>query len=495
MTQARAWGRPRWQGNPFSLGLASGDPTDDGVVLWTRLAPDPLGGGGMPPLRVPVRWELARDERFRHVVRRGYAWATPELAHSVHVEVDDLQADREYFYRFKAGGEVSPVARTRTAPRDGHGTGSYRFAFVSCQSWEDGYYTAYRHLADEDIAAILHLGDYIYESVPDPDAVRTHDGAGEPITLEQYRNRHALYKTDLDLQLAHATHPFISTIDDHEVDSDWRSSFPQDPDLQPPAAWEARKAAAFQAYYEHMPLRRESVARGARIDLYRRFTIGDLVEINVLDTRQYGSRTEPCGYGTGPACDEVLDPRRTILGAEQERWLLRGLDRSRARWNVLAQQVPIAKLDVGAGPPVNLKLDKWDAYPVARQRLFDFLRARRVANPIVVTGDLHDNWVADLKADFDDPSSPTIGSEFIGTSISSEGDGAERSQEGEIALAENPHVRFHNFRRGYVRCDVTRRRWRTDFRVLPYVSTPGAPVSTRASFEVRDGVPGAVQVA
>lgn len=191
---------------------------------------------------------------------------------------------------------------------------------------------------------------------------------------------------------------------------------------------------------------------GRSIRLYRRLGIGDLVEFDVLDTRQYGSRSEPCGYGTGPACPEVFDPARTMLGAEQEQWLYRRLGRSRARWNVIAQQVPIMRMDVGARPPVELKLDKWDAYPVARRRLLDEWQRRHVANPVVLTGDLHDNWVGDVKADFDDPASATVATEFIGTSISTDGDGVEQTEEGAIALAENAHIHFHNSQRGYVRC-------------------------------------------
>lgn len=403
-------------------------------------------------------------------------------------------AGRRVLFRFESGGELSPVGRTRAAPH-GHGTGDYRFAFISCQDWQDGPWTAFGHLAEEDVALVLHLGDAIYENAPSATAVRPHEGIGEPVTLDDYRRRDAQYRTDPDGQLVHARHPFVSTFDDHEVDNDWRSTFPQDPAVQTPLAWEARKAAAFQAFYEHMALRRQSIARGAPIRLYRRLQIGDLVEFNVLDTRQYGSRSEPCGYGTGPACPEVFDPARTMLGEEQEHWLYHRLGRSRARWDVIAQQVPVMRMDVGAGAPVELKLDKWDAYPVARQRLLDEWQRRRVANPVVLTGDLHDNWVGDVKANFDDPASATIGTEFIGTSISSDGDGVAQSEEGRIALAENPHIRFHNSQRGYVRCHVTDGRWRTDFRMVPFVTRPGAPVTTLASFEVRDGTPGAQRVA
>jgi len=479
----------RLSAHPFTLGLASGDPRPDGVVLWTRLAPDPLDATALGDAAVPVRWEVARDEAFRRVVRRGRTSATPELAHSVHVEVDGLRPDTEYFFRFDAGGHTSDPARTITAPGRAQATAApYRFAFVSCQDYQDGFFTAYRHLAEEDVKLVVHLGDYIYEGAADPEKPRVHEGP-EPVTLDAYRARHALYRTDPDLQLAHARLPFVVTFDDHEVDNDWSADVPQDPEKQSPEQWLARRIAAFQAYYEHMPVRRRQLPRGAEIRLFRRVRVGDLATFHVLDTRQYRSPTEPCGYGTGPVCPEVLDPARTMLGDQQERWLTRGLERDRARWQILAQQVPITRLEVGPGPEEELKLDKWDAYPVARDRLLATLE--RTENAVAITGDLHDNWVADLKRDFTDPASPTIATEFIGTSISSDGDGVEVTEEGAIALAENPHVRFHNALRGYVTCEITPERWTTAFRTIPYVTRPGAPVSTRATFVVDAGRPGA----
>jgi alkaline phosphatase D len=490
-TSARAVASPAraLREHPFTLGVASGDPRPDGVVLWSRLAPDPLDPHALDGQAIPVRWELARDEAFRRVVRRGRTTATPELAHALHVEVEGLRPGTEYFFRFDAGGHTSPTGRTLTAPPRHAPLAAYRFAFVSCNDWQDGFYTAYRHLAEEDVELVLHLGDYIYENAPSTDTPRTHDGTGEPVTLDEYRNRHALYKTDPDLQLVHARLPFAATWDDHEVDNDWGGDTPQDPEQQTPEQWRARRAAAFQAYYEHLPLRRRQLPRGAELRLYRRLRVADLATFHVLDTRQYRSRSEPCGYGTGPVCPEVLDPARTMLGERQERWLSRGLRRDDARWQVLAQQVPLTRIEVAPGPPEELKLDKWDAYPVARARLLETLGA--VENPVVITGDLHDNWVADLEADFADPASATVGTEFIGTSISSDGDGVEITEEGAVALRENAHIRFHNAKRGYVTCELTPERWTTTFRTLPYVSRPGAPVATRATFVVEAGRPGA----
>lgn len=502
--------RPRGDGYPFSLGVASGDPLPRAVVIWTRLAPRPdLPGGGLPPRPLKVFWEVALDERFRHPVRSGWTVAHPHDAHSVHIDAHGLQPGFVYYYRFRALDEWSPVGRTKTAPGPADPVDRFRFAFASCQDFEDGFFTAYRHMIGEDLDLVVFLGDYIYEGAPDPakETVRKHTGDGEPVSLDEYRIRYGLYKSDPLLQAAHAAFPWVVTLDDHEVDNDWSADTPQDPEIQSREAFLERRAAAFKAFWEHMPMRIANRPNGSSMQIFRRFTFGDLVEFNVLDTRQFRSKSEPCGFGTGPlsevlenglTCRQVIaDPGRTILGDRQERWLFNGLARSRARWNVLAQQVPISRLDVGEadGPP-EFKLDKWDAYPAARDRLFNFLRQVRPSNPVVITGDLHDNWVAHLKRDFDDPASETLASELIGTSITSDGDGAECSAEGRRVLSNgrNPHVLFHNWRRGYVVCELTPRNWIAHFRILPFVDREGADILTRATFLLEDGNPEAFKV-
>jgi len=478
-------------GYPFTLGVASGDPTPDGAVLWTRLAPAPLSGGGMPQRNVPVDWEVARDEGFRRTVRSGTATAAPRLGHSVHVELEGLGAGREYFYRFRADGEVSRVGRLRTAPAPGRPVDRLRFAFASCSQYEHGFFTAYGRMAEEDLDVVLHLGDYIYEYGPNvyraPGGnVRIHSGP-EIVSLTDYRNRHAQYKTDPDLQLAHARHPWVVTWDDHELDNNWADEVPED--AQPIEAYLRRRAAALQAYYEHMPLRRRQRPRGIDLRLYRRLTYGDLVSFNVLDTRQYRS-DQPCGDRFRSDCPERFAPTQTITGPEQERWLLAGLEDSRTRWNVLAQQVFFANVDYQAGPEIGINPDAWDGYVASRDRILGAIAERNVDNPIVLTGDVHRNFAADLKANFADPASETLGSEFVATSITSGGDGADTSPTDPALLAENPHVKFTNNQRGYVRCTVDRSQWRSDFRVVPYVKRPGAPVTTRQSFVVEAGRPG-----
>jgi alkaline phosphatase D len=483
----------RFGDNPFTLGVASGHPTRDGIVLWTRLAPAVVDAAGMARAAVPVRWRIGDDEHMRRTIDRGVAVAFPELAHSVHVEANHLKPGRDYFYQFHVNDEESPIGHFRTAPPRHANMHRMRFAFASCQDFQNGFYTAYEHMAREDLDLVVFLGDYIYEDEPDPSALRQHTGAGEPVTLDEYRARHALYKSDPALQAAHAACPWAVTFDDHEVDNDWSGDNPQDPDEQPTAVFLARRAAAFQAYYEHMPLRHEQRPTGSSIRIYHRLHFGDLADFHVLDTRQYRSLTEPCGYGTGPICPAVLDPARTMLGSEQERWLFRGLARSDARWNVIAQQVPVARLDVGGPTEPEYKLDKWDGYPTARERLLTFLLTAHVTNPVVITGDLHDAWVAHLKLNFDDRASPVVASEFVGTSISSDGDGAEASEDGQLVAANgrNPHVIFHNYRRGYCTCEVGRRELRTTFKIVPFVSAPGAPLTALASFVVEDGQPAA----
>jgi alkaline phosphatase D len=470
------------------LGVASGEPSPDGFVLWTRLAPDPLNGGGMPPERVTVNWRIAEDDRMRNVVRRGSRDASPAEAHSVHVEAAGLRPDRPYWYQFDAGGEESPIGRTRTLPAVDAAPGRMRFAFVSCSHFEMGYFTPLGHLADEDLSLVFHLGDYIYESAARDGGVRRHAG-GETRTLDEYRTRYALYKTDADLQRAHASLPFAVTWDDHEVDNDYAGIFSEEP--MPMDVFLQRRAAAYQAYYEHMPLRSSARPRDGAVRLYRGFQYGRLASFFVLDTRQYRS-DQPCG--PGPLCQGALDPATTMLGVDQERWLLNGMRQSGARWTVMPQQVMMAKVDWAPGADERYFMDHWNGYDGARARLLSACAALPSRNAIVLTGDLHSNWVNDLKLDFTDAKSPTVATELVGTSISSGGDGSDLPDNIKPLLAENPFVRFHNGQRGYVTCELTAKQARADYKVVDFVTQPGAPIRTRASFAIEDGRPGAVPI-
>jgi len=472
---------------PFKLGVASGDPAPDGFVLWTRLAPEPLSGGGMPQANVEVKWQVASDEQMTKVVAKGTATASPELAHSVHIEVAGLQPARWYWYQFSASGETSPIGRTRTAPALDQLPQRMRFAFASCQHYENGYFTAYEHMAKEDLDLIVHLGDYIYEGKGSTKLVRQHVGP-ECDSLEEYRTRHAQYRTDELLQAAHAHCPWLVTWDDHEFDNNCAGSISEEAKVDP-VKFLKRRARAYQAYYEHMPLRRSQFPKGPDMQLYRRIDFGRLAEFAVLDTRQYRT-DQPCGDGNKPPCKEVFNPKATLLGDKQEQWLYAGLKASPARWNVLAQQVMMARVDRAPGEVIAYSMDQWPGYEVNRQRVLKFFADSKVANPIVLTGDIHSNWANDLKVNCDDPKSPVVAAEFVGTSISSGGDGSQTRKDTPGVLAENPFVKFYNSERGYVSCEVTPTKWQTHYRTVEYVTRPGAPLATRASFVVEDGRPG-----
>ncbi|XXM73170.1 alkaline phosphatase D family protein [Lysinibacillus sphaericus] len=469
---------------PFLLGVASGDPLPDGVVLWTRLAIDPLNGGGMPERKITVKWEIAKDQHFRHIVQRGTEVASPALAHSVHAEVENLEPGTVYYYRFKAGKDYSPIGKTKTLPALNADTASLSFAFASCQQYEHGYYTAYKHMAKEDLDLVFHLGDYIYEYGPDEYVassgnVRQHKGP-EIRSLEDYRNRHAQYRSDTDLQAAHAAFPWVVTWDDHEVENNYADLIPEKG--QSVEEFVNRRVAAYQAYYEHMPLRRSSMPNGADMQLYRQFSYGNLANFMVLDSRQYRS-DQANGDKSSPQTEESLDPSRTLLGGDQEQWVLDHLDDSSATWNVLAQQIFFAKRNYGRSPEQPLySMDGWDGYTPARKRITDFALNKNMDNLIVLTGDVHANWASNILADFDDPSSKMLGAEFVGTSITSGGNGADKRADTDRILEQNEHIKFFNDYRGYVRCQVTPTQWRADYRVVPFVSKPGADISTRASF-------------
>jgi len=490
VSSAVARTRPRFSGNPFALGVASGDPSSDGAVLWTRLTTDTLGVDPLPAPRIAVRWEVAEDERFRRVVRRGVEVADVRSAHSVHVELRGLRPHREYWYRFAAGDEVSPVGRTRTAPGFGFGGGAEQLAFAvtSCQNYEAGYYAAWKDIAAQDLDLVLHLGDYIYEGAgktdpPTATTPRRHVGP-EITTLFDYRRRLALYRSDPDLLAAHAAHPFVVIWDDHEVDNNYAGLISQDDD--PVDVFSTRRAAAYQAYYEHMPLRRAQVNRGPNLQLDRTLRYGDLAQFTMLDTRQYRSN-QACGDGNKEPCGpEWEDPSRTFLGDEQERRVLTSLGRSRARWNVIGNQIPLTAIDQQAGPGQKLYMDGWAGYPVARDRFLQGIEDRRVRNPLVVTGDVHASWACEVNRDVRDPASRSAAVELIGTSITSGGDGTDVPTD---VLPDNPQVKFQRSRRGWVKVGLNRKEARAEFRHLPFVAKPGAQIAVDATFTVQDGTP------
>ncbi|MEM7017323.1 MAG: alkaline phosphatase D family protein, partial [Pseudomonadota bacterium] len=403
--------RTKFPDHPFKLGVASGYPTPDGAVLWTRLAAEPFAPERRPQNPIPVKWEVASDDSMKTIVQQGEFISRPELAHSVHIELQGLQSNRPYWYRFFAGDEVSPIGRTFTTPKAGESLDNFRFAFASCQHYEQGYFSPYRDIVDADPQLILHLGDYIYEGRGwgPHKGIRLHEREQEPETLEEYRMRYATYRSDTDLQAAHAHAPWLVTWDDHEVDNDYAGIIAQDRAEN----FAARRAAAYQAYYENMPLPVNAWLGNGNLHLHRRVTFGDFIEFHVLDNRQYRSdhacETPERGGGRNVLnCEAMFDPKRTMLGFEQEKWLSDSFGQRNTHWNVMAQQMLFSGLDGKAGEDKLIWSDGWGGYSANRQRIIDMFAQRQPNNPVIIGGDIHSYWAADVKANFDKPESATV---------------------------------------------------------------------------------------
>jgi alkaline phosphatase D len=484
--------RPRFADDPFTLGVASGDPTTSGAVLWTRLAPDPLApDGGMPGNRPIVAWEVAHDEQFTRIVRSGRYTAAPELGYSVHVDVDGLEPDRWYYYRFLSGLAVSPVGRVRTTPAPGALT-PLRLGSASCQNYEQGHFTALDHLAQEQCDLVTHLGDYIYEYGGRDGLVRRHH-ASEIRTLDDYRARYGQYRSDTALQKAHAMCPWFVTWDDHEVDNNYANEFGENR-MESLEQMRQRRAIAYQAWWENQAVRVPRARSWADLDIRRTVDWGALARFWVLDTRQYrddqacddGNRIVPCG--------DWNDPQRTILGAEQESWLVEGLGRQDTRWQVLAQQVMMAPFDSAPGPDREMYMDSWSGYPHSRDRVLAAIAERARNRTVVLTGDIHSNWVNELSANFERPEGDPVAAEFVVTSISSGGDGRDAWESVPANMSENPHLKWHTARRGYHVSEVRPDAWHTTYREVPVVTTPGAPVRTVSEWRTENGRPGITRV-
>ena len=493
-----AWAGQALRHNPFGLGVASGEPVPDGMVLWTRLLPeDPADASARWAGPLTVRWELADDAQFRRIAQRGTATALPELAHSVHVEVSGLQPGRWYHYRFMLGDAVSTVGRTRTAPAPNALEQRLRLVHASCQRWEHGYYAAWRHACADQPDLVLFLGDYLYE-YPSP---RNHAGLARvhglrlPRSLADYRERYALHKSDPDLQAAHACAPWVVTWDDHEAQNDYAGTHGKEdtPD------WLPLRTAAWQAFYEHMPLRAAALNAPAfqGLQIYRRLAWGQLARLHVLDARQYRDRQacRPQGSGSAGAvlpasCAELADPRRSLLGWQQEAWLQAGLAqdaRTRAaRWSVLAQQTLFAPRHYLSGLQ---STDSWDGYPAARGRLLQALAQQPPRNTVLLGGDIHQNYVCNVLAQPDGGGAPILASEFCGTSISSRS-GTTQSRLDAIRQ-HNPHVLLARCEeRGYGLSDITPTQWTTELRAVRNPLDAGSDAYTLARFVVEDGRPG-----
>lgn len=486
---------------PFALGVASGAPLPDAVVIWTRIVHDPLNAQATPPVALPVRWEMAADDNFRTVVAQGSITALPGLAHSVHVDVRGLAPARWYWYRFMLGDAVSPVGRTRTAPAAQDLPAAMKLAVASCQHWEFGSYAAHRHIAAAAPDLVAFVGDYIYEWGPyqlrHPRwAVRSD----ECFTLDQYRARYAQYKSDADLQAAHHAAPWILAWDDHEVANDYAGL--RDERLD--ANFAARRAAAYQAYYEHQPLRLPAPGvQNGTMRMHQRYDWGRLARFHVLDNRQYRA-VQACTAGRGGStsvrprdCGVRQDPRRSLLGSEQEQWLEQGLKTSAARWNILAQQTLMAQCSqVPLAAHLNSLdgrywTDGWDGYPAARQRLYDVLRASGAGNPLVLSGDVHTFYAAELRPDPLKPASasnPLVATEFCGTSVTSSSRPQTRTQQ---YVDMNTQLKYgRSDKRGFMLLDVRPERCVVDFRALADVHDAGSAIASVAQFRVLEGKAG-----
>lgn len=485
-------------GDPFSLGVASGDPTPDGFVLWTRLAPlplDPTGGLGDQPVEVLL--EVAEDDNFRRVVRSQRLMSRPDRAHAVHAEIYGLPAGREFHYRFRAGGADSPTGRTRTAPEFGAPLDRLRAAWMSCQHYEQGFFTPYRDIVAQNPDVLIHTGDYIYESSWGPQ-VRRHPGP-EPLDLAGYRLHHAAYKLDRDLQAAHAAAPWLFIWDDHEVDNDYAGDVSEEPHV-PLDEFRLRRIAAYRAYFEHLPLRGRSIVTAAgQMRTWGSSVWGDLVEFWLTDGRQYRT-PDPCpspedrgGHLEPQTCPGFMDENQTYFGREQEEWLRRNFGRGTARWDVLVQATLFSRLNqtLPDGTPAAYT-DGWDGFPIARRRMTDIIGGRN-PNTIILGGDMHCHWAANVKADYFDPDSAVIASEFVTTSITSHSYAYNAFNS---MLPINQHILHMDDRqRGYGLAEFTRDRTEVAQRVVDGVARrdQGA-ASDQARWVIEAGRPGPQRV-
>jgi alkaline phosphatase D len=482
---------PRLSHDPFTLGVASGHPRPDSVILWTRLAPRPHApGGGLDPLPMSVHWELAEDAAFARVVQAGEVIARPETAHSVHVAVSGLRPDWRYHYRFRCGDAHSPVGRTRTAPAVDSQPARLRLALASCQHYEHGHFTVHREIAAEDFDLVLFVGDYIYDS-SNPNFIRRPHEGPPPVTLDQFRARHATYKLDRDLQAAHAAHPWVLTWDDHEVRNDYAAALATG-DLSA-AEFVQLRAAAYQAYFEHLPLAPDQMPGPNGLRMHDRLAWGQLVDLWTLDGRQHRSLQACSDEGEARGrilwrCDELADPARSLFGAAQERWLHQGLVDSTARWRLLGQGTQMSASGLGSADQRLVFSDGWDGYPAARTRLLQHVADAGLSNVVALGGDVHRHVAANLRVRPNDPASPVVASEFVTTSLTSRGIGEAwmsliRRSNGDILHARSEH-------RGYARVEIGNESLHWIARATDFPVAPTSQLHTQARYTVEAGRPG-----
>jgi len=476
--------------DPFKLGVASGDPTPDGFVLWTRLAPNPFEpDGGMGDQVVQVQWFVAADEKFKTLLRAGSEIAHPERGHAVHVELTGLTPGRPYWYGFEAGGVRSPAGRAVTLPAAGAPVSSFKFGWTSCQHFEQGFFNAYKDMVAWNPDLILHLGDYIYES-SFGQQIRRHPNL-DPRTLDDYRVHHAVYKLDEDLQAAHRHTTWALIWDDHDVSNDYAGLTPANPaDLE---GFPARRAAAYQAWFENLPIGRRSLVSRGETRIYQQLLIGDLLQIAMLDNRQYRTPracVDPAKWRTTlKVCPDNAAPGRTVLGAEQEHWLGETLDHSTTRWTAIAQQTMFSHFfQKTATGEYGAYQDGWSAYPAARQAILDRIARRPHQDTVIIGGDMHSYFAVDVRAQGEGRAdSPVIASEFVAGSVTTQNYNYDRWTK-TIAEPGNEHIKFFDDRvHGWAAAEVTPARWSVDFRAMSTTWRRDATASSLSKWAVEWG--------
>lgn len=478
---------PVWQADPFALGVASGQPRPDSVVLWTRLVFADADAAWQGRAQT-VLCELFADEALRQPVRQWQVQTDARRGHSVHLLATGLQPGRPYWYRFACGSAQSGVGRTRTSPAPDARVPLLRMGQASCQHFEEGYYVAHREMAQRELDFVLFLGDYIYESSNPQSRVRVHQG-GVPQTLDEYRARHAQYKGDADLRACHAAHPWVMTWDDHEVVNDYADD--QDNRYTDPMVFLRRRAAAYQAYFEHMPVRvGPDAAMPHQMRIHDHMAWGQLADIWTLDCRQYRSHQACPDPNRGGArvvvgCDALQDASRSMLGSAQEAWLMQGLTRSQRRWKVLGQSTQMSSTSLNTPLGRSTFNDAWDGYPRARERLLSGLAEARVQDVLVLGGDVHMNVAAQLRVQPNDERSPIVASEIVGTSVTSRG-------MGETLLAtirdNNPDIRYARAdERGYTLVEVRPEGVQATFRATPFPVRQDSVLYDQARIVVQAG--------
>ena len=472
----------------FQHGVASGDPLADRVILWTRVTAPPTRSAIGP---IEVEWQIAADAPLTRVVRRGTAQALPDRDFTVKVDAAGLEPGRQYFYAFTAAGQRSPVGRTRTLPTGG--VARVRLAVVSCANYPAGYFNPYHCIAArEELDAVVHLGDYIYEFAngvygDGSGLLRIPEPQRETVTLNDYRVRYATYRSDPDLQAVHAVHPFIVVWDDHELTNDaWSGGAanhnPGEGD------WGTRQAAAYRAYLEWMPIRETP---GGGIHLYRGFRFGELADLLMLDTRGLRDRQVARDDVAG-----LADPGRTLLGAAQERWLfeqMRGSQRAGTAWRVLGQQIMFSRMSF-PGRPVPLP-DVWDGYQASRERVLEFLATEKMRDVAILAGDVHSSWAFDVPRNPWDGYTARSGAgslavELITPAVSSPPLFADPEiRKGASALRfALPHLKYlEGESRGYVLLEITGRQLQADWYHVPGVLERSAEETKAASYVCERG--------